>query len=225
MGINFPLVKRSVSLRLILSASCRNKTVEIKLGIFEANMPTGYQIAEQDQLHYVTLQVVEWVDIFTRKIYRDILIENLFYCQQHKGMEIYGWVIMSNHIHLLIKSSNGELSNLLRDFKSYTSKKILDEIENCNESRKEWMLKIFKTAAFQHKRNSEYQFWTHENHAEHIFSNKFMEQKLEYIHNNPVRAGIVTNPEEYIYSSAKDYSDEKGLLETVKIIRTWKTYN
>ena len=141
-------------------------------------MATGYQIKEQDKLHFVTLQVVEWVDIFTRQKYRDIIITNLEYCQKNKELEIFAWVIMSNHIHLLIKSENAELSDLLRDFKSYTSKKIIEEIDSCNESRKEWMLKIFKDAAFKHKRNSEYQFWTHENHAEYIFSNKFIEQKL-----------------------------------------------
>ena len=106
-------------------------------------MPTGYKIIEQDKLHFVTLQVVEWVDIFTRKKYRDIIVENLDYCQKNKGLEIYAWVIMSNHVHLLVKSDKDELSNILRDFKSYTSKKILDEIDSCNESRKEWMLKIF----------------------------------------------------------------------------------
>lgn len=187
-------------------------------------MSTGYQIKEQDKLHFVTLQVVEWVDIFTRQKYRDIIITNLAYCQKNKGLEIFAWVIMSNHIHLLIKSKNAELSDILRDFKSYTSKKIIEEIDSCNESRKEWMLKIFKDAAFKHKRNSEYQFWTHENHAEYIFSNKFIEQKLDYIHNNPVRAGIVEKPEEYKYSSAKDYAGEKGLLEIEIIMRQWKTY-
>ena len=99
-------------------------------------MPTGYKIIEQDKLHFVTLQVVEWVDIFTRKKYRDIIVENLDYCQKNKGLEIYAWVIMSNHVHLLVKSDKDELSNILRDFKSYTSKKILDEIDSCNESRK-----------------------------------------------------------------------------------------
>jgi len=86
------------------------------------------------------------------------------------------------------------------------------------------MLKIFKDAAFKHKRNSEYQFWTHENHAEYIYSNKFIEQKIDYIHNNPVRAGIIEKPEEYRYSSAKDYAGEKGLLEIEIIMRQWKTY-
>ena len=188
-------------------------------------MSTGYQIVEQDKLHFVTLQVVEWVDIFTRQKYRDIIIDNLSYCQKHKGLEIYAWVIMSNHIHLLVKSEKENLSNVMRDFKSFTSKKILEEIDSCNESRKSWMLKLFKDAAFKHKRNSEYQFWTHENHAEYIYSNKFIEQKIEYIHNNPVRAGIVQKPEEYRYSSAIDYAGEKGLLKVELAIIRWKTYS
>ncbi len=187
-------------------------------------MSTGYQIKEQDKLHFVTLQVVEWVDIFSRQKYRDIIIENLSYCQKNKGLEIYAWVIMSNHIHLLIRSEKEELSNILRDFKSYTSKKILEAINSSDESRRDWMLKIFKDAAFKHKRNSEYQFWTHENHAEYIFSQKFIEQKVEYIHDNPVRAGIVEKQEEYRYSSAKDYAGEKGLLEIEPVIIRWKTY-
>ena len=85
------------------------------------------------------------------------------------------------------------------------------------------MLKVFKIAAAKHKRNSEYQFWTHENHSELIYSNKFIEQKLDYIHNNPVRAGIVSQPEEYIYSSAKNYAGEAGLIDVEIISRRWKT--
>lgn len=123
-----------------------------------------------------------------------------------------------------MKSNTGELSNTLRDIKSYTSKKIVEAIESGNESRKEWMLTLFKDAALKHKRNAEYQFWTHENHAEHIFYNKFMEQKLAYIHNNSVSAGIVEKPEEYKYSSAIDYADGKGLLTVEKIVMRGKTY-
>jgi hypothetical protein len=91
----------------------------------------------------------------------------------------------------LAQSELVELSNIISDFKSYTSKKILAEIDSCNESRKDWILKIFKEAAFKRQRNSKYQFWTHENYSEYVYSNKFIEQKIEYIHNNPVRAGIV----------------------------------
>jgi len=186
-------------------------------------MPTGYQIKEQDRAYFVTLQVVKWVDVFSRQRYRDIIVENLAYCQKNKGLELFAWVIMSNHLHLLLRSANGELSDLLRDFKSYTSKIILAEIETSTESRKEWMLRIFKDAAFTHKRNSEYQFWTHENHAEVLLSNKFIEQKLDYIHNNPVRSGIVSNPTEYRYSSASAYADEKGMLDVILLERKWKT--
>lgn len=86
-------------------------------------MPTGYQIKEQNALHYITLQVVYWIDLFTRKTYRDIVIESLRYCQKEKGLEIYAYVIMSNHVHLVIKSETNDLSDILRDFKKYTSKK------------------------------------------------------------------------------------------------------
>jgi REP element-mobilizing transposase RayT len=187
-------------------------------------MTTGYQIKEQDKLHFVTLQVVEWVDIFSRENYRKIITKNLNYCVENKGLEIYAWVIMSNHIHLLVKSTTDNLSGTIRDFKSYTSKLILAGIQEINESRKDWMLKLFEAAALKHKRNTNYQFWTHDNHSEHVFSNKFMEQKLEYIHYNPVRAEIVDKPEDYRYSSARDYTGESGLIPIEKIMLQWKTY-
>ena len=186
-------------------------------------MPTGYQIQDQDRLHFVTLQVVELVDIFTRQKYRDIIIDALNYCSRHKVLEIYGYVIMSNHIHLLARRGNENLSGTLRDFKSFTSKEILKAVDEGPESRIKWMLAIFKNAAIRHKRNSDYQFWTHENHAMEIFSSKFVEQKLDYIHNNPVRAGLVENPEEYIYSSAKNYAGENGLVDVELVERVWKT--
>ncbi|MDA3952428.1 MAG: transposase [Bacteroidales bacterium] len=79
-------------------------------------MSQGYQIKDQSAAHYVTLQIVQWVDIFSRKIYRDIVIDSLKYCQKEKDLEIYAFVIMSNHIHLLVRSGNENLSGTLRDF-------------------------------------------------------------------------------------------------------------
>ncbi|HET8962531.1 MAG TPA: transposase [Chitinophagales bacterium] len=187
-------------------------------------MSTGYQIIEQDKAYFVTLQVVDWVDVFSREIYRKIIVENLCFCVQHKGLEIYGWVIMSNHVHLMLRSKTAKLSNTLRDFKSYTAKVILNKISDSQESRKEWMLRQFKSATIRHKRNTEYQFWTHENHAEFLFSEKFIGQKLRYLHNNPVRAGIVSKAEHYKYSSAVDYGDEDGLIPIVRLFVKWKTY-
>ena len=85
-------------------------------------------------------------------------------------------------------------------------------IKEHGESRREWMLEVFKNAASQHIRNSEYQLWTHENHAEHIYSNQFISQKINYIHENPVVAGIVIKAEDYPYSSAMNYAGVQGLL-------------
>jgi REP element-mobilizing transposase RayT len=125
-------------------------------------MSTGYKINDQEGAYYLTLQVVGWIDVFTRQEYKDIIIESLRFCQKNKGLTIFAYVIMSNHVHLLVQSVNANLSNTIRDFKSFNSKVIIDKIESSNESRKEWMLEYFKDAAQKHERNSQYQFWTHE---------------------------------------------------------------
>jgi REP element-mobilizing transposase RayT len=184
----------------------------------QKTMSIGYQIKEQDELHYVTFQIVRWIDIFTRKVYRDIVVESLRFCQTNKGLEIYAFVIMSNHIHLLLRSFPGTLSDTIKEFKSFTAKQILETIQTEPESRRDWMLNLFEFSAKQHKRNSKYQVWTHENHAEIIYSNKFIEQKINYIHENPVRAGIVEKAEDYLYSSARNYADLSSVLEIIPII-------
>ncbi|HET7818373.1 MAG TPA: transposase [Bacteroidia bacterium] len=186
-------------------------------------MPTGYQIKDQTAAYYLTFQVVYWIDLFTRKSYRDIVIESLKYCQKEKELEIYAWVIMSNHIHIIIRSNKGELSNAIRDFKKYTSKRIIDEIEQSAESRKGWILRLFAHAAKRQNKTGKYQVWTHENHAIELLSNSFIQQKVEYLHNNPVRAGMVDYPEEYKYSSAKAYTGEEGLLDIIPVVLEWKT--
>ena len=180
-------------------------------------MTHGYKIYNQEAAYYLTLQVVQWADVFSRKIYRDIIIDSLRYCQQNKGLEIFAFVIMSNHMHLLVRAENSNLSDVLRDFKRHTSKKIIETIQNEDESRREWLLMVFKYAAGKHQRNNEFQVWTHENHAEEIFSNKFVEQKVHYIHQNPVRAGIVEKAEEYLYSSARNYADLESFLDICKV--------
>lgn len=182
-------------------------------------MSTGYQIKDQEAIHFVTFQVVEWIDIFTRKAYRDIVIDSLRYCQQHKDLEIFAYVIMSNHIHLLLRSYKGNLSDTIREFKSFTAKQILQAVNLETESRREWMLNLFEFAAKKHKRNEKFQFWTHENHAEEIYSNKFIHQKIDYIHDNPVRAGIVLNPQDYLYSSAGYYYGQSAVLDVIVIER------
>ncbi len=176
-------------------------------------MPTGYQISKQEAAHYLTLQVIDWVDLFTRKRYRDIVVDSLNYCISNKGLIVYSYVIMSNHVHLLVQAENANLSNVLRDLKKYTSSQLLFSIQNETESRREWVLQRFSDAASKHARNEHFQLWTHENHAEEVFSNQFTLQKVRYIHDNPLRAGIVKSPEEYLYSSAANYAGEKRLVD------------
>ena len=179
-------------------------------------MLDGYKIRDQTLPHFITATVVDWVDVFTRKNYRDIVIECLDFCIREKGMVLYGYVIMSNHIHMVVQSNNGELSNLIRDFKKFTATKILEKIQSEPESRREWILERFKLAAESHTRNKNYQFWKYGNHPEEIYSNTFMWSKLDYIHLNPVRAGIVEKASHYIYSSASNYVSDNGLLKIEK---------
>ena len=179
-------------------------------------MSTGYKIAEGTGAYYLTFQIVGWVDLFTRQVYKDIVIESLKYCQQNKGLELFAYVIMSNHIHLLARSQSSDLSGTIRDFKNYTSRKFIEILESNIESRSEWMKMVFEYhGKFKNKQTN--QIWTHENHAEHIYSQKFIEQKITYIHNNPVRAGIVTKPYDYLYSSAKNYADLENVIDVIKV--------
>jgi REP element-mobilizing transposase RayT len=175
-------------------------------------MLDGYKIRDQALPHFITATVVDWIDVFTRKSYRDCIIECFDYCMKNKGMILYGYVVMSNHIHMIVQSKEGNLSDLIRDFKKFTAKTILDKIQNEPESRREWMLERFKVATESHSRNKNYQFWQYGNHPEEIYSNKFMWSKLDYIHLNPVRAGIVERASHYIYSSASNYVNDTGLL-------------
>jgi len=166
-------------------------------------MSTGYQIKDQYATHFITPTVVDWVDVFTRKIYRDIIIDSLAFCIKERRLILYGYVIMTNHIHLIVRSESGALSDTIRDFKKFTARSIIEAISQEPESRKEWMLHRFKWNAAQNERSSDHQFWTHANHSEEISSQPFFDQKLKYIHENPVRAGWVEYPEDYLYSSAK----------------------
>ncbi|WP_396173045.1 REP-associated tyrosine transposase [Flavobacterium sp.] len=175
-------------------------------------MEEGYTIRDQTLPHFITATVVDWIDVFTRKVYRDEVIKCFDYCIKNKGMIIYGYVIMSNHIHMVVQSKDGKLSDLLRDFKKFTATAILNKIQTEPESRREWMLERFKLATQSHSRNKNYQFWRYGNHPEEIYTNKFMWSKLDYIHLNPVRSGLVEKASHYIYSSASNYVNDSGLI-------------
>jgi len=179
----------------------------------------GYKIRDESATHFVTFTVVGWIDVFSRKIYKDILVDSLKYCQTHKGLVINAYVIMTNHAHLIVSAEGGNLSSIIRDLKKHTSRVIVERIQNDSESRKSWMLHQFSYYASKHSRNDHHQFWTHENHPEELFTTAFFRQKLDYIHQNPVRAGIVFRPEDYVYSSAAQYTGLKDYVLEVTLVR------
>jgi putative transposase len=167
-------------------------------------------------LYYITITVVDWVDVFTRLIYKDIVVNSLKHCQKDKGLEIYAWCLMTNHLHAIAGAKEGfHLSDILRDFKKFTSKTIVKAIQEETESRREWMLYRFEYAGKFNNKIKDYKFWQDGNEPKEIHTNEFLDQKLNYVHNNPVEAGIVSEPEHYLYSSAIDYVGGKGLLEVI----------
>lgn len=166
-----------------------------------------YQKPLKGDLYFLTLTIVDWVDVFTRDIYFKCIADNLQYCQKHKGLEIFAYVIMTNHLHLVARSQKQDLFELLRDFKSYTSKLIYRLIvENHSESRKNWIEYFLRQNGMENHRNKWHQFWQNGNCPKIMLFDRFIEQKVNYIHQNPVRAGFVAFPEDWKYSSASPNS-------------------
>jgi REP element-mobilizing transposase RayT len=177
-------------------------------------MSRNYKFYDQERPYFVTFSVVRRIDVFTRREYKDILVESLKFCMEKKGLQLYAWVIMSNHVHLIIGTNGKKMEHILRDIKRHTSKAITKAIsENTRESRREWMLWFFEREGRNNPNNEKNQFWQQGSHPIELWSNDVIDQKLDYIHNNPVVAGWVDEPEHYLYSSARDYAGGKGLID------------
>ena len=181
-------------------------------------MSRKYKFREKTGVYFISFAVVNWIDVFTREVYFGCLIEALDYCRKNKAMEIYGYCIMPSHVHLIFRSGNADPSGLIRDLKGFTSKKILKNIEdNRQESRKEWMLSMFEQAGKKNSNVKQKQFWQQNNNPIEIWSLKVFEQKLNYIHNNPLETGFVTNPVDWKYSSARNYGDNDHTVLEIDI--------
>ncbi|PLX23484.1 MAG: transposase [Salinivirgaceae bacterium] len=177
-------------------------------------MSRNYKFHDQELPYFVTLTTVKWIDVFTRPIYKNIFLDSLTFCMKEKGLIIYAWVLMSNHAHLIIGTKKEKLQDILRDFKKFTAKSIINDIKNnSQESRKSWMVDIFLKEGQKNSNNKKYQFWQQHNHPIMLDNNLILEQKLNYLHKNPVKAEIVENEWEYKYSSAIDYSGGRGIID------------
>jgi len=178
-------------------------------------MSEKYKVRDQEKPYFITFATESWVDVFTRQEYKEIILDSIKHCQSKKGLILYAWCLMTNHIHLIVgRKGKEKIEDIIRDFKKYTSVHICRAIEgNDRESRKSWMLNIFRMAAKESKKHMNYKFWQNEYHPVELVDNYMIEQKLDYVHENPVKEGIVERPEDYLYSSARDYAGIKGLLE------------
>jgi len=182
-------------------------------------MSNAYRFSDSEIPHFITMTLVEWIDLFNREKYKEIIIDNLKFCAENKGLIIHAYVIMSNHIHMIVRTeSDHKLSQVIRDFKRYTAKVIYETLKkDKHESRKNWMLWILESQGEKSSSNEHMKVWRHENHPVPLDSGNMLEQRIDYIHLNPVRAGICGAPEYYIYSSASAYRGERGPLEVVII--------
>ncbi|MCH2235090.1 MAG: transposase [Crocinitomicaceae bacterium] len=162
------------------------------------------------------MTIVGWADVFTRKRNKDLIIDSLKYCIENKGLNVYAFCLMTNHLHLIVNTNEGfELKDVIRDFKKHTSKQLIFNIENYPESRREYFLTLFNSEANKTKKHKNFKVWQAGNHAIELYSEKFVWENIQYIHNNPLEEGYVTKIEDWKYSSASNYLGEESVLEQV----------
>ncbi len=184
-------------------------------------MGLKYRIHDQTELYFVTFTVVNWIDVFIRDWYREVIVNSIRFCQENKGLQVYAWVIMTSHIHMIIGTEGKmKLEDIIRDMKRHTSGKIREVMEdNSFESRKEWMQWMFGRVGRKNANNIDYQFWIQDNHPVQLSSPEMIRQRLNYIHNNPVEAGFVIEPQHWKWSSAYDYlGGKQGLINVILLV-------
>jgi REP element-mobilizing transposase RayT len=171
-------------------------------------MRTRYRITDENYPFFITSTTVAWLPIFTRKPYLEVLINSLNFGRWHKGLQIFAYVIMDNHIHLVVAGE--KLSDTIKEFKSYTAREIVRLAE---EEDKSWLLNQLQFHKHDHKTDSRHQVWQEGFHPQQLYSEKVLRQKVEYLHHNPVRAGLVARAEDWFHSSARNYAGLPGALE------------
>ena len=163
-------------------------------------MRSRYRINDETTSHFVTSTIVEWLPVFTTAACCDIVVHSLEYCRQQKQLRIHAWVIMDNHFHAIV--SGPCLAQTIANLKKFTAHSILEQL---TIEGREWLLNQLVYFRAAHKHASAPQVWQEGVHPQSIRSDKVMLQKLEYVHNNPVKRGFVASPEHWRYSSAHEW--------------------
>ena len=164
------------------------------------SMRSRYLVHDPTLSHFVTATIVEWLPVFTNAATCDILVESLQFCREHKGLKIYAWVILDNHFHAILAAP--DLAGVLMDFKKFTARRILDQLRT---DGREWLLNQLQYFRAAHKTHSAHQVWQEGSHPQAIRSDEMMQQKRDYLHQNPVKRGLVVLPEHWRYSSAHEW--------------------
>ncbi|MCF5468069.1 REP-associated tyrosine transposase [Pseudomonas syringae] len=167
-----------------------------------------YTITEPEKPHFLTCTVVEWLPLFTRPALVEILLNAWRYQQAHQGLQLFGYVVMENHLHFVAQAP--ALDKCVSSFKSFTARQIVETLE---KSKAESTLQRLRFVKRIHKTDRVYQVWQEGTHAELIWNESVMRQKLDYIHHNPVKRGYVDVGEHWRYSSARDYEGQRGLID------------
>ena len=184
-------------------------------------MSEKYKVIDSHQPTFITLMVIDWVDVFIRPEYTKILDESFNYCIAEKGLQVHAYVYMTSHLHAIVSSNGEELQNIIRDFKKFTSKRIVEAIKEYPESRREWLLKKFSYAAQRTKRIANFKFWKDGFHPVILDTFIKIEQRVNYIHYNPVSARFVYQERDWINSSYAAYEDGNREKPFIKIKKHW----
>ncbi len=166
-----------------------------------------YKITDPKLPHFVTCTVLHWIPVFTRSATVDIVLDSLHFLMAD-GLKLYAYVILENHLHLVVQSER--LDRDMARFKSFSAKQLIHYLDEHKVTRIIEQLAFYKKA---HKDDRAYQFWQEGIHPEWIQNDEMMKQKVEYIHQNPVKRGYVDLPEHWRYSSARNYLRQDGLME------------
>jgi putative transposase len=151
--------------------------------------------------HFVTLSIVRWLPVFITGEAIGVVLSSLEHVREHRGLLAHAYVVMPTHIHLIVTASHDDLPDIMRDLKKFTSRRIFEHSEASGDRLNTW---IFRKAAESEAR-SRFKVWQDEYHPEVIYTEEFFRQKVDYIHRNPVRKGLVGDAVKWYHSSAAAY--------------------
>jgi len=173
-----------------------------------------------ESCYFITFNTVDWIDVFIRPVYKQVVVHTLNHFIEQKGLMVYAWCLMTNHLHLLASPREGYvISEIEKEYKSFTTNKILEAIDTEPEARRNWMMDHFENFGIKLGLLKKFHVWQNCSNPVFIDLRKTptVLEQFHHIHQNPVRDRIVDTPAEYLYSSARDYAGMQGLVNITRL--------